>query len=42
VDLAQVGAMGDGAADRVDGVVADDQVEIGALFAEGIVARRTN
>src|SRR5262245_50473244 len=41
-DLAEVGSVRDRAADRIDGRVADDQVEVGAGGAEGIVARRAD
>src|SRR5512143_2911048 len=38
-DLAQVGALRDRPADGIDSLVADDQVQVGAVRAEGIVAR---
>src|SRR5688572_11491777 len=36
-DLADVGAVGDGAADRIGGVVADDEVEVRAIRTEGVI-----
>src|SRR5690606_10453189 len=40
-NLAEVSAMRDRAANRVDRLVADDQVEIGAVGTEGIIAGQT-
>src|SRR5262245_20967932 len=41
-DLAEVGAMRHGSAHGIDRGVADDQIEIGAVRSEGIVARRAD
>src|SRR4030095_9347172 len=41
-DLAKICAMRYGSAHRIDRGVADDQIEIGAVRSEGIVARRTD
>jgi hypothetical protein len=39
-DLAEIGAVRCGSADRIEGGAADDQVEIGAARFERVVARR--
>src|SRR5262245_13841322 len=41
-ELTQVGAVRNRAADRVDHLVADNQVEIGAIRSERVISGRTN
>ena len=41
LDLALIGSMWRGTTDRIDVLIADDEVEIGAIVTEGIVARQT-
>src|SRR5262249_982012 len=41
-DLTDVGGMRDGAADGIDRGVADDEIVVGAVGAEGIVAGRAD
>src|SRR5262245_37168244 len=41
-DLTEVGAVRDRAADRVDRVIPDNQVEIGPLRTEWVIAGRAN
>src|SRR4051812_45530241 len=36
-DLAEIGAVRDRTADRIDCRIADDQIEVGAVRAEGVV-----
>src|SRR3712207_6477697 len=40
-DLAEIGAVRDRATDRIDRRIADDQVEVGAVRAEGVVGGGT-
>lgn len=37
-DLAEIGAMGHRSADKIDCLVSDEEIEIGAVRSEGILA----